>query len=147
MNEIYEDKAKRENKDDSSGAYSKLRLNPPELTKEDPNLVWSTKAHQEAIRSIEYVENEEIMFTSALDKKVKIFDAKNGKFLEALQQKYDKFEPVALAFKKPGHDGIFAPDLRERVDKPFVIRKKIDELEAELVEEENDYHKDERGTS
>ena len=61
MNEIYEDKAKRENKDDSSGAYSKLRLNPPELTKEDPNLVWCTKAHQEAIRSIEYVENEEII--------------------------------------------------------------------------------------
>lgn len=44
MDELLEDKKLRDNKDEG-GAYSKFRLNPPELTKEDPVLRWSVKAH------------------------------------------------------------------------------------------------------
>jgi len=140
IEEIYADKKAKMIKDDS-GSYSKFRLNPPELSKEDPPLLWATKAHLEPIRAIEYVESEDLVFTSGLDKRVKIWSASTGKYIDSLQQKYDKFEPIPIAFKKPGQDGIYAPNLHDRIDKEYLFKKKMEDLEEAERAAENPFTK------
>lgn len=50
--------------------------------------LWVVKAHSEIIRSIEYVMAEKLIITSSYDKKVKIFSAEGGRFIDSLQQNY-----------------------------------------------------------
>ena len=95
---------------------SKFTLRLPNISTSVPNKLWATKAHNDPIKSLEYSEVENLLFTSALDKKVKIWNAETGKYIDALQQKYDGMEPTPIAYKKPGFEGIYSPDLTDRVD-------------------------------
>ena len=114
---------------------AKFTLNLPVLSKGSPPILWSTKAHSDPIKALEYAEAEGIIFTSALDKKVKVWSAANGKYIDALQQKYDGVEPTPVAYKKPGSIGIFATNLVERVDKEFT-----EKLRREGMQRQSAYH-------
>jgi len=43
------------------------------------------KAHYEIIKSMEYVHDEHLILTTSFDKKVKIWDADSGKFIDSFQ--------------------------------------------------------------
>jgi len=132
MKDIIEHKKSRANKSDDS---SNLRghLNPPVIANLSPKILWAIKAHAEAVKSIEYVDIEELIFSTGLDKKVKIWDATNGEYVDSLQQKYDKADPTAVAYKKSGTVGILGPDVNTRVDKEYT--KLTQEERDELVRE------------
>ena len=110
---------------------AKFTLNLPVLSSDSPPVLWSTKAHGDPIKALEYAEAQGIILTSALDKKVKIWSAMNGKYIDALQQKYDGIEPNPVAYKKPGSDGIFATNLVERVDKEFTEKLRKEGLQRQ----------------
>ncbi len=139
IEEIIQDKKDKDRKDNVS-TYSK-HLYAPALSKDDPPMLWISKAHQEPIRAIEYVEEEDLIFTSGMDKRVKMWNSLTGKFVESLQQKYDKFEPIPVSFKKPGIEGIWAPNLWERVDKKYVQMKNAEELEHQNQAARNPFSK------
>lgn len=44
---------------------------------------WIAKAHYEVIKSLEYVPSENLLITTAYDKKVKIWDSETGKFIDS----------------------------------------------------------------
>ena len=56
-------------------------------------LKWQVKAHTQTIRVLEYIEEANILMTSSFDKKVKIWDANTGEYLDSLQQNYNKAPP------------------------------------------------------
>ncbi len=138
VEQIRQDKKAKQGKDESG---SKFRISAPLLNKEDPPTLWVMRAHMEPIRAIEYVEGEELLLTSGLDKKVKLWDARTGKYLESLQMKYDKFEPIPIAYKKPGFEGIWSPNLFDRVDKEFLEHKRKEEEAANELANENPFSK------
>jgi len=113
---------------------SKFTLRLPKISTAVPNKLWATKAHNDPIKSLEYSDVENLLFTSALDKKVKIWNAHNGKFIDSLQQRYDGIEPSPVAYKKPGSDGIYSPDLVDRIDLEHTnkIRNEFLKGQAEL---------------
>ena len=47
--------------------------------------VWIIRAHYEIIKSLEYVAKENILITTAYDKKVKIWDSLTGKNIDSFQ--------------------------------------------------------------
>lgn len=139
IEEIIQDKKEKVKKDNSSN--SKNHLYPPTLSKDDPPCMWTTKAHMEPIRALEFVEGEDMIFTSGMDKRVKIWNSMTGKFIDALQQKYDKFDPLPIAYKKPGVEGIWAPNLFDRIDKEYIFRKRMEELQNQEKAAENPFTK------
>ena len=132
IDEIYEDK---KNKTKVGNDRHNLRdhLNPPIISNKPPLIEWTTKAHAEAVKSIEYVTEEDLIFSTGLDRKVKVWNAKNGEYIDSLQQKYDKEEPNPICFKKTGVVGLIGPDGKTRVDKEYtnLSQEQKDELERE----------------
>ena len=47
--------------------------------------VWSVKLGNDQLKSLEYVEHEEILLTTSHDKKVKIWSAEDGSYSDCLQ--------------------------------------------------------------
>ncbi len=45
----------------------------PDLSSLEYQLIWSTKAHHESIKSLELVKTESLLITTGYDKKVKIW--------------------------------------------------------------------------
>ena len=86
--------------------------------------LWVTKAHNEAIKGLEYVVEEDILITSGMDKRVRIFNASTGKFIDSLQQNYNKSNPSPIAYKKAGTTEIFTHDMKDRVDREHIERLK-----------------------
>jgi WD40 repeat protein len=139
IEELIQDRKEKLKKDNSSN--SKNHLYAPTISKDSPPCLWITKAHSDPIRVMEYIEDEDLICTSGIDKKVKIFNSMNGKFIESLQQKYDKFEPIPIAYKKPGIEGTWHPNLYERVDKDYVNKKKLEEMMHQEQASENPFTK------
>lgn len=91
-------------------------LSIPKIPQHEVQVKWLTKAHYEVIKSLEFVQSERILITTAFDKKVKLWDAETGKLVDSFQQNYDRKEPRAIAFKRSGTDEVYNPELTERVD-------------------------------
>lgn len=128
IEEILEDKkVKSTMKDDRTSIRG--HLSPPELSTAPPGVIWVSKAHNETLRAMEYVAAENLIFTSALDKKVKIWNAETGQYIDSLQQIYSRSEPVPIAYKKRNIQGLLAPDLKTRVDKEFTNLSELDQEE------------------
>lgn len=51
----------------------------------DINIIydWVIRAHYEQIKSIEYIHEEDLLISTAFDKKVKLWDSKTGKFIDS----------------------------------------------------------------
>ena len=106
---------------ESSGTlYNKSSMIPPKIPEMQMEPLWVSKAHNEPIKGLEYVPEEDVLITSGMDKRVRIFQASNGKFIDSLQQNYNKSDPSPVAYKKIGSSEIYTPDLKSRVDKEYV---------------------------
>jgi WD40 repeat protein len=51
---------------------------------------WQIKSHTETVKVLEYVEEAGIIMTSSYDRKVKIWHAETGQYIDSLQQNYNK---------------------------------------------------------
>jgi WD40 repeat protein len=104
---------------------SKSFLSPPKIADIDMQLLWTLKAHQEQIKSLEYIHKENLLITTAFDRKVKIWNSQTGKYVDAFQQNYDKKDPKPVAYKRIGTDEIYNPPFTERIDAIFSKRDSI----------------------
>lgn len=69
---------------------------------------------------MEYISEEELIVTTSFDKKVKIWDAKTGDYLDSLQQNYNKNEAAPIAYYNTKTSTLYSADLKNS--------KKIDEV-------------------
>ena len=79
---------------------------------------WETEGQiaTENIISFSYSCNENLLFTTALDRQVKIWDARDGKYIESLRQNNDEIGAKPIAYKKFGTKRIYDTDKVTRVD-------------------------------
>lgn len=59
---------------------------------------WQVKAHNETVKVLEFIEEESILMTASFDKRVNIWNAITGEFIDSLQQNYNKGTPDPLAY-------------------------------------------------
>ena len=95
-------------------------LSPPKFHDSDFKLVFAVKTHNEQVKSLEYLQDESLLITTAFDKKVKLWEAETGKYIDSFQQNYDKKDPKPIAFKRIGTQEIYNTTFSERIDKAYV---------------------------
>lgn len=117
---LEKDEAVKKAAESGGSLYNKSSMTPPTIPPMQMDPLWITKAHNEPIKGLEYVPEEDILITSGMDKRVRIFSGANGKFIDSLQQNYNKSDPAPVAYKKIGTTEIYTPDLKSRVDKEYV---------------------------
>jgi len=100
-------------------------LSPPKFDNADFKLIFSVKTHTEQVKSLEYLVDESLIITTAFDKKVKLWEAENGKYIDSFQQNYDKKDPKPIAFKRIGTQEIYNTTFSERIDKAFVSHQTL----------------------
>lgn len=124
--------------ENSTNKYDKNSLTPPQVPNIQLEPIWVTKAHNEAVMGLEYVVEEDILITSGMDKRVRIFHASTGKFIDSLQQNYNKSDPSPIAYKKSGTSEIYTADMKDRVDKEHIAKlKKEWEILTKLEQEKS----------
>lgn len=121
---LNEDNATKKAAENSGIVYNKISMNPPKIPPMQIDPIWVTKAHNEPIKGLEYVAEEDLLITSGMDKRVRLFSASTGKFIDSLQQNYNKSDPLPVAFKKVGTTDIYTPDLKNRADKEYIYKLK-----------------------
>jgi WD40 repeat protein len=77
------------------------------------SLKWQIKAHTEMVKVLEYVEEANILMTSSFDRKVKLWKAATGEYLDSLQQNYNKQPPEPLAFYDSKKKYLYTKDRRK----------------------------------
>jgi len=98
---------------------NKSSLVPPLFDISDPVPIWTQRCHYEQIKSLEYIQEEKLLLTTAFDKKVKLWDSSTGQLKDTFQQNYDKRDPRPIAFKRSGTEEIYDPSLEHRIDLKF----------------------------
>jgi WD40 repeat protein len=53
-----------------------------------------------------------LIVTTSFDKKVKLWDAKTGEFLDSLQQNYNKSEAIPIAYYNTKNSTLYSSDLK-----------------------------------
>ena len=100
-------------------------LSPPKFNDSGFKQIFSVKTHTEQVKSLEYLSDESLLLTTAYDKKVKLWEAENGKYIDSFQQNYDKKDPKPIAFKRIGTQEIYNTVFTERIDKAYVSRQTL----------------------
>ncbi len=59
---------------------------------------WQVRAHQEIIRSLALLDDENVLITTSFDKKVKLWDAEDGSYVDSLQQNMGKRDKQPIAY-------------------------------------------------
>lgn len=72
-------------KKDGQNTNQRHLANLPKIPPRDMPALWYTRAHYEIIKSLEYVQSEQILITTAFDKKVKLWDSTTGKVVDSFQ--------------------------------------------------------------
>lgn len=81
---------------------------------------WHTRAHQDIIRSMEYIQSENLIITTCVDKRVNIFNSVDGKFVESLKQQKETNKIKPIAYKKVESDEIYTPRMENRIDTEYM---------------------------
>lgn len=99
------------------------------------------KAHQEVVKSMEYIEEELLIVTTSFDKKVKIWDAKTGEYLDSLQQNYNKNEPVPIAYYNTKTSTLYSSDLKnsKEIDQVNPVKAQFDPFTFEKILREDEH--------
>lgn len=100
-------------------------LSPPKIQDSDFKLIFAVKTHNEQVKSLEYVEEESLLITTAFDKKVKLWSSLNGQYIDSFQQNYDKKDPKPIAFKRVGTSEIYNTEFSERIDKAYISHQAL----------------------
>ena len=106
--------------------------------------MWQIKAHQEVIKSLEYIEEEKLLITTSFDKKVKIWSAESGVFLDSLQQNYNKSEPMPIAYYNTKNSTLYSSDLKniKEIEKINPVKVQFDPFVfEEILKEDPDFTK------
>ena len=103
-----------QNKKSRDSVFSKSNSLVPKFKEIEITCLWSFKAHNEQIKSLEYILKENILITTAYDKKVKLWDSVTGDYVDSFQQNYDRKEPKPIAWKKLGTQEIYSSHSEER---------------------------------
>lgn len=85
--------------------------------------VWVVKAHEETVKSLEYIPGERLLVTTSMDKNVKIFSSDSGARIESLKQSKGGNKIRPIAYKKVMSNEIYTPRMEHRIDTPFIIAK------------------------
>lgn len=51
---------------------------------------WVVRTHNEPVKSMQFIEAENILATTAFDKRVKLWKAETGEYIDSLQQNYER---------------------------------------------------------
>lgn len=89
-------------------------------------IVFNYRAHDETIRSLEYIARECLLVTTSLDRNVKIWSsetANEGKPIESLKQSKTGNKIKPIAYKKVESNEIYTPRMEDRIDEPYVTAK------------------------
>lgn len=109
------------------------------LSENNIKYVWHTRAHEDILRSMEYIEVENLIITTCVDKRVKIFSSIDGKYIESLKQQKETNIIRPIAYKKVESDEIYTPRMENRIDaeymKMYRERKKLEEEQQKLQEQ------------
>lgn len=125
-------------------------LSPPKIQDSDFKQIFSIKTHNEQVKSLEYVEEESLLITTAFDKKVKLWSSLTGQYIDSFQQNYDKKDPKPIAFKRVGTQEIYNTNFSERIDKAYVSHQVLlqtvskqsqENLKSSVVKEEKNMRK------
>lgn len=86
-------------------------MNSPDI-KWEKEIIWEKKkpVSSEQVKSFSYTHEENLIFTTAEDRKVIIWDASNGNFIESLKQNKDENGAKPIAYRKFGTKSIFSID-------------------------------------
>jgi hypothetical protein len=105
--------AKVQNRNDKSRAE-------PQIPEDWAQEVWCEKVHHDLIKSMEYVHRENLIFTTCVDKTVKILDSETGLQIESLRQRKDIQRIKPIAYKKVESDEIYTPRMEHRIDSKYM---------------------------
>lgn len=83
-------------------------------------LLWIIKAHDDSIRSLEYIESERLLVTTSADKNVRIFASDNGRYIESLRQNKLDHKISPIAYKKVESLEIYTPRMEHRIDSGYI---------------------------
>lgn len=88
---------------------------------------------------MEYIEEELLIVTTSFDKKVKIWDAKTGEYLDSLQQNYNKNQAVPIAYYNTKTSTLYSSDLKssKTIQQVNPIKAQFDPFIFEKILEEN----------
>jgi hypothetical protein len=102
-------------------------------------VVWHIKAHQELIRSLQYIPGEHLLITTSSDKKVKVWNSSTGEYLVSLQQNYTKAEPTPLAYYNTKTSTLHSSDLKlsKQIEGIDPVRVQFDPFMFESVLADN----------
>jgi hypothetical protein len=77
---------------------------------------WQVKTNHEAIKVVNFVSEENLLYTSSYDKKVKLWNASNGQYIDSLQQNYNKAPPEPIAYYDTRNFILIAKSKKETID-------------------------------
>lgn len=96
--------------------------------------IWRSRIHDDMIKSMEYVHKEELLFTTCVDRQVKISNAENGEFIESLRQRKDSQRIKPIAYKKVESEEIYTPRMEHRIDTRYMkLFREKKRKEAEML--------------
>lgn len=91
-------------------------------------ILWQTKTNHEIVKLVKFIEKENVLCTCSFDKKVKLWQAGTGEYIDALQQNYNKVVPEPIAYYDTRKYMLINKNRKETID-----NRKLD-----LVEMQND---------
>ena len=102
--------------------------NKEDKSRKDPKVpddwisqIWCVRAHEDLIKSMEYVYTENLLFTTCVDRQVKILSSENGEFIEYLRQRKDVQRIKPIAYKKVESEEIYTPRMKHRIDTKYMM--------------------------
>ena len=106
--------------------FERKRLIKEEIANKQVRMLWQTKAHVETVRVLELVAEEDIVVTAGLDRKVKLWNATTGDFIDSLQQNYNKSPPEPLAYYHTTKKTLYTQDKQHMFDEVGLTPPQLD---------------------
>lgn len=92
----------------------------PEIPEDWIERIWRRRVHEDMIKSMEYVRQESLLFTTCIDRQVMITDSDTGNIIESLRQRKDSQRIKPIAYKKVESEEIYTPRMEHRIDAKYM---------------------------
>jgi len=97
----------------------------PVIPKNWISVLWQERVHDDIIRSLEYIEAEDLLITTCVDKTVRIFKSDTGALIESLRQRKDGERIKPIAYKKVESEEIYTPRMQNRIDSYYKEKERF----------------------
>ena len=78
---------------------------------------WQVKTNHEMIKLVEFIPQENILCTSSFDKKIKIWNAQTGQYIDSFQQNYKKCVPEPIAYYDTRNYLLYSKNKNKTIDR------------------------------